>query len=275
MKSEANATIFWSVLFIIVFGCIIKYLNDTVFNYEDENNNSKIDIFYISKLVINIILTIINIIIFFIYLKNYETSLDSLKVFYIIICFFAFIIAVMYLFAFMIESVNIKDDKQEINNDIYWGLLWFGLILMVIIVILLFGFYINSNLKFGEYIDKISKTYLLIVIAGPLFVVGIIALLILISTSTNIAEFANKIIDDSKYGIYKMVLYIFTGVLFWMICIKNVLIIFEEKSRGIKIWYIIIALVYIPYLFIKQNILKFLHSCHSNVPYKEKYKFEL
>ena len=272
---DNNAKIFWSVLLIIIFGCIIKYLNDTVFNYEDENNNSKIDIFYISKLVINIILTIINLIIFFIYLKNYKTSLDSLKVFYIIICSFAVIIAVMYLFAFMIESVNINNDKQEINNDIYMGLLYLGLILMGIIVILLFGFYINSNLEISEYIDKISIMYLCLFIVGPLLLVGIIALLILISTSTNIAEFANKIIDTSKYGIYKIILYSFTAVLFWMICIKNALIIFKEKSTPIKIGYGFIALVYIPYLFIKQNILKFLHSCHSNSPYNEKYKFEL
>ena len=108
------------------------------------------------------------------------------------------------------EDLSLKDlwkisfQKQEINNDIYMGLLYLGLILMGIIVILLFGFYINSNLEISEYIDKISIMYLCLFIVGPLLLVGIIALLILISTSTNIAEFANKIIDTSKYGIYKM-----------------------------------------------------------------------
>lgn len=284
------------IIFSLIIGSIIKYLNDTVF---EEGKIDLVNIIQIGKYLLMFCIFLYIAVLFF---KLFDNIENKFRFYYFICGCITLVISVMYLFTFIMETINMTDtpdDNKTIDGWEWTQITALGGILSIIVglVVLIIGVKktIFDNVDFikiidgipnsdiGAYFKNINMWLLIGLICGPFLICILIGGILSLNAATNIK-------NNDDYEKYKFALIVITGIAYFLICFSSEIIqngkgdkIFNNKEWGkqtgqmvlIVGWRLITSWAYVPYKFIKEIILKFLHSCHSNKPYKEKYKFEL
>ena len=276
MKKE---TIFILILIIFIFilsiGSIIKYLNDTVFEEGKINlvNTIKIGKYFLMFCIFSFITYL-----FFkqiIKIKGW----NRYSIYYFGWVLITLSLSLMYLFTFIMETINMTDtpdDNKTIDGWEWTQITKLGGVLsaLVALVVLIIIVKKTINVNFIDVVDNIWG-WLLLLICVPFLICILIGFILWMNKATNIT-------NSDNYDTYKYTLNVMTIVIYGLICFSSEIVqngnidkIFKNNIVVVGGWRLVTSWAYVPYKYIKEIILKFLHSCHSNAPYKEEYKFEL